>query len=152
KKVQSAGSYSFTADIEQTTIPLAIPANVGRSSKKQASRIEGSSNLPNRQMQFTIWSQGGSVLNPDSGIQMKIANDVAYAKRGQQDWEEVEDMSSAFAPQGDFLAFLSSVKDVAIAGAESRGGVSFQRYTFKIDGPGFAEFVRDGMQTRLAQK
>src|ERR1700737_5558837 len=54
QRVRVAGSYRFSADIVQTTIPLALVTNVGRPSKEQAFHLEGSTNLPNHRLELTL--------------------------------------------------------------------------------------------------
>ncbi|QLQ05248.1 MAG: hypothetical protein HZY76_03470 [Anaerolineae bacterium] len=62
--VQQVGAYRFTADIAQETIPLPTAGNVGRNSKTQRIYVEGTSDLHAQTLQMTLWSQGGSVLDP----------------------------------------------------------------------------------------
>ena len=70
QRAREAGSYRFAADVVQTTVPLPTVTNVGRQSKRDALRIEGQTNLPDQTMRLTLWSQGGSVLNAEGGIEV----------------------------------------------------------------------------------
>ena len=48
------------------------------------------------------------------------------------------------------MAFLAGAKNVARADRPrpTRDSLRFTRYTFDIDGPGYANYVRDQLQTR----
>ena len=81
-----------------------------------------------------------------------MTGDKAYARRGDTSWQEIPAFTGAFAPSGDFLAYLSAAKNIEKHEPESRAGIEFTRYTFEVDGLGFAVFMRDQMQTQLAQQ
>lgn len=147
-----AGGYAFRADIVQTNLPLPKLANLGRSSKTFSYHIQGKTDLAARQLEFTLWDRGGNVTDAQTGAQFKIDNGRAYARRAEAPWQELDDFSGGFAPEGDFLAFLAGAKNIANAGHETRNGVTFTRFTYEIDGAGFAAFVRDQLEARLKQK
>ncbi len=106
-------AYHFSADIQQTIIPEATVLNVARTSQQTALHLDGNVNLPDQQLHVTLWSQGGSVLNADSGIEVQVDGDHAQARQGlRQDRQEINNFTRAFAPQGDFMAFLAAAKDV----------------------------------------
>ena len=71
-------------------------------------------------------------------------------RRGEQAWQPIEDVSSSFAPSGDFMGFLSSASNVVRKGEETRNGTTFVRYAFTLDGPGYARYVRDQLQDRMS--
>ncbi len=176
ERAGQSGAYHFSADIEQTTIPQPTVLNVGRASKQQSMHLEGETNLPDRQLHLTLWSQGGNVLNAGSGVEIKVDGDRAYARQGARDWEEVNNFIDVFAPQGDFMAYLSAARDVVEhppetrplpgpplrgegegalpsplgRGAGGEGKVTFTRYTFRIDGQSYATYLRDQMEKHLA--
>lgn len=54
------GSYQYSTDVLQTTIPLATLNNMGRSSKQQAIHLAGRADLRELTMQMTLWLDGGS--------------------------------------------------------------------------------------------
>ena len=150
--VRASGTYQFTADIVQTTIPLPLPENIGRSSKQQAFHLEGSTNVPQQTFRLTMWLQGGSVLDTNSGLQIKLEDGQTYARQGDQAWQETSDLTGGIAPFGDFMSYLVAIQDVVKHDPETRHGISFTRYTFELDGPVYAAFVRDQMQASLAQQ
>ena len=120
QRAREAGSYHFAADVVQTTVPLPTVTNVGRQSKRDALRIEGQTNLPDQTMRLTLWSQGGSVLNAQSGVEVRVEGDRAFARRGAESWQEVNDFTGLFAPEGDFLAYLAAARDEVNQGAETQ--------------------------------
>jgi hypothetical protein len=158
ERARQAGSYRFTADVVQKTIPLPLVTNVGRQSREDTLHLEGQTSLPQRTLDLTLWSEGGNVLDTATGIEVRVEDDRAYARRGVEAWQEVNDFTGLFAPDGDFLAYLAATKDIAELGTETRAlpfkkkAITFTRYTFEVDGPSFAAHVRDRMEQELAEK
>jgi len=159
KRARQAGAYEFTADVVQTTNPLPTIGNVGRQSREDALHIEGRTNPDDRAMRLTLWSEGGSVLNAEDGIDVRVEGDQAFARKGTSgSWEEINDFTGVFAPDGDFMAYLAGARDVVDHGPETRtmpgfdARVSFTRYTFAIDGGRYAAHLRDQIEKRLAEK
>src|SRR5262245_38481608 len=68
ERARTAGSYHFTSDVTQVTLPLATLGNVGRTSRTEKLHLEGQNDLRADQMAFTLWSEGGSVLQAESGL------------------------------------------------------------------------------------
>jgi hypothetical protein len=129
EKARQSGAYHFSADILQTLTPLPKVTNVGRQSRQDELHLEGQTDIRAQQLSFTLWSQGGSLLDAESGVQIKVENDRAFARRGQEDWQEINDFSGLFAPDGDFMAYLVAVRDV-VERTETRA-VTF-RYLFTL--------------------
>ena len=86
--VRRSGTYRFTADVRQRMLPVPSVTTVGRQSREDALYMEGDTDLQARRLHLTVWSQGGSVLDPNSGAEMVIEADRARARRGTQPWEE----------------------------------------------------------------
>jgi subtilisin-like proprotein convertase family protein len=149
ERAREAGSYHFTADIRQTVVPQPTILNVGRESKVETFHLEGQTNLPDRQLHLTLWSQGGSVLDPDSGIEVKVEGDQAFVRQGSQAWEEIADFTGVFAPQGDFMAFLAAARDVHEV---TDHAAHTTRYAFRIDGRAYAAHVRDQLQQYYTER
>ena len=82
----------------QTTYPAPALVNVGRSSRQDTLHIEGQTNLPARTLQMTLWKDGGSLLNPSDGVEMRIVGDQAYGRSVGSEWQEIDDFSGTFAP------------------------------------------------------
>jgi hypothetical protein len=101
-------------------------------------------------MHLALWSEGGSVLDAQGGIEVKVDGDRVFARRGQADWQEIDDFTGMFAPEGDFMAYLAAARDITNQGIETRqipGSVlRFTRYTFRVDGRSFAAYMRDQLE------
>lgn len=150
KRVRQVGRYHFDVDITQTTLPLPRVENIGRESKTQRLYLQGDNNLPDRRMNLVLWGpQGGNILDPQKGIEVKVEGGRAYIRQGQGEWQAAEDFTGFFAPAGDFMAFLSAARQVTDQGEDERAGVSFRRYTFLLDGPAFAAYIRDQIQEQM---
>ena len=145
---RDAGGYAFRADITQRQIPLATVANVGRSSRADSFYIEGDTDPVAGAMTLTLWSEGGSVLDAESGITVHVDGDQVQARRGQDgEWQTLESFGDVFAPEGDFMSYLVAARDVQReAGDDGR-----LRYTFTVDGPRFAAYLRDQLRAQMAE-
>jgi hypothetical protein len=131
------------------TLPLATLTNVGRASRTEKLYLEVQNDLKAAKMELTLWSDGGSVLNAASGISIRSEGGKSFARRGEGEWQEIGDFTGSIAPQGDFMSYLAAIKDVQPQPAETRGGIRFTRYTFTIDSPRFALYMRQQMETAL---
>jgi len=151
ERVRQAGFYRFSADVVQTTRPLPTVTNVGRTTRQDRVHLEGKADLTSRTLYLTLWSQGGNILNARSGVEARIEGDRALVRRAGEPWQEVEDFTALFAPEGDFMAYLAAARDVVEHEPETRAGVTFTRYTFRIDGRAFAAYLRDQLQRRLVE-
>ncbi|HHW87945.1 MAG TPA: hypothetical protein GX400_17290, partial [Chloroflexi bacterium] len=149
QRARAAGSYRFTSDLTQVALPLATIGNVGRTSRTDQLYLEGQNDLRSHQMVFSLWGNGGSVLQPESGVSVRMKDGKTYARHGAGEWEIVDDMTGAIAPQGDFMNFLATVKDVIALPAEQRNGIAFTRYTFTIDSPRLAQHLHQQMVADL---
>ena len=180
-RARDAGSYRFTADVVQTTIPLPTVTNIGRTSLQDALRVEGETNLSASTMHMALWSQGGSVLYGETGAEIRVEGDRAFVRNGAAGWEEVEDFSGGlFGSGSDPLAFLAAARDIVEQGTETRalpsprrgegeggapsewrplksdsdveGEITFTRYTFRVDGRSYAIYLRDQLERHLAER
>ncbi|MBN1180206.1 MAG: tandem-95 repeat protein [Anaerolineae bacterium] len=170
---QEANTYRFATEIVQTTYPAPTLVNVGRSTREATLYMEGQADLPNRTLLMTLWQNGGSVLNPSDGIQVRIEGDRAYGRQAGGPWEEVDDFSGAFAPANDLMAYLAGAHDIRKLGTETiqsppeaqtgqdnasshlvplPPSLSYTRYAFEVDGPAFAHHLRDQMERHLREK
>ena len=152
EQARAAGSYHFAADVTQLTVPVAKVTNVGRSSRTEQLRLEGQTDLHKKSMLMQIWSAGGSVLQADGDVAIKVENGKSFVRRRAGEWQEEANATDAFAPQGDFLAYLHAMRNVQAQEPETRAGVNLTRYMFTIDGPTFAAYVRDQTEQALRAK
>lgn len=148
---RAAGPYGFSADVTQEVVPLALPENAGRSSRAQRYYLEGTAEPASRHMELTLWAQGGSVLDVQDRVEMRVEGDRVLARQGNGAWEEAPDVTGWLAPQGDVMAFLAATKNARDVGEETRNGVTVRRYRFDLDGPRFAEYVRGEMERALRE-
>ena len=114
RQVRDAGAYRFSADIEQEVVPLPTVGNVGRASKIQRLYLQGDTDLAAQRLQLAIWSQGGSVLDVNSAAQLTVEGDKAFVRQGEGEWQETQNFTGGFAPEGDFLAFLHAAKNLSL--------------------------------------
>ncbi len=152
EQVRTAGSYHFDADVTQLTVPIAKVTNVGRTSRTEQLHLAGQSDLRAQTLQLHLWSDGGSVLQTEGGVAVKVENGRTFARRGAGEWQVADGAVDGLAPQGDFLAYLQAVRAVQAHAPEERAGIPFTRYSFTIDGPTFAAYVRDQMEATLRAK
>lgn len=149
EKARTAGGYHFTSDVTQMTIPLATLTNVGRTSRTEKLYLEGQNDLHTQTLEMTLWSDGGSVLQAESGLSVRTANGKTFARRGADDWKEIDDFTGTLAPQGDFMAYLAAIQNVQAEPLEQRGGINFTRYTFQIDSERFAAYLHQQTEATL---
>ena len=149
QRVQDSGSYSFNSDIVQVTIPEATLTNVGRSSREERLDLEGQTDLHSQAMELRLWADatgGGSNRSRKVAFRYGWPDGETQTRRHNGAWEKTEGLMDGFAPQGDFLAYLSAMRNVSANEPETRNGITFTRYVFSIDGPAFAAFTRDQLE------
>ena len=102
-------------------------------------------------MDMTLWTDAS--FHPDTGIAVRVENGRSYGRQGQEEWQEIDNVTDLFAPGGDPLSFLAGVKHIQEAETETRqlggeGGLSLThtRYTFDIDGPTFGKYIGTEME------
>src|SRR5687768_4332430 len=74
RQARTAGSYRFTSDIVQVTIPRSAISNVGRTSQTDQLHLEGHTNLRQQSLELQLWTDGGSVAQAGSGLGVRVAN------------------------------------------------------------------------------
>jgi len=169
RRAQQAGTYHFATDILQTTYPAPRVTNVGRSSRQDTLHIEGETNLPDRTMQMALWQNGGSVLNPGDGVEIRIEGDQAYGRQSGGAWQKMDNIATSFAPGNDLLAYLAGAKNVRKEVGSRKSGVgknaptsdaspptpllptAYSRYSFDVDGPAFGRYMRDQLERYLQE-
>ena len=114
--------------------------------------LEGEANLVGQSMQMRIWTDGGSVLDPASGVAVKVEGGKTYVQQRVGEWREQEGGTDALAPNGDFMSYLAALRDPVPHAPETRNGVTFTRYTFRLDGPALAAYFRDRSEEMLRSR
>ena len=75
-----------------------------------------------------------------------MVDGVATQRQGASEWAPATDVADTVVPAGDYLTYLSAARDITELGTESRGGVEFTRYGFRIDGAAFGQSVVEQME------
>lgn len=143
--------YDFSADIEIKTIPLPTAGNIGRFSKTDSLYLEGTNNLDERSVQMALWGGGVSVADRANAYQMRSQDGRMQTRVGDGEWQTSNDATIAFAPEGDFLAFLDMAKNVALSSNHPATSADshFTIYTFDLDGRAYAEKLTNITQKQL---
>src|SRR5687767_13305043 len=81
RRAEASGAYHFAADVSQKTIPLPSVTSIGRRSQEEMFHLEGRTDRPSQTMEMRLWGDGGSVLDPGSGIDLKVQGDETFARR-----------------------------------------------------------------------
>ena len=159
--------YNFATDLSQITYPARSLANVGRGPSRANIHVEGEIDQPARTLAFRMWEPGsagtgeaGDAKAPGSEAEARIEGDRAYVRPAGGEWKEVEDFSASFAPDNDPLAYLAGMVNVrempaetSLPGSEGvdEDALTFHvsRFTFQMDGPTYAAYLRDRLESQL---
>lgn len=142
------GTFHYATTIVQTTRPLNTLGNVGLSSKVDRSYIEGDVNRADETMHMHLWTADGNIVSTQ-GVELRVEDGKTYGRIGGSDWQETEHIADIFAPGGDHLSYLVAARKVQHQGTEQRVGMQFTTYTYTIDGPTFADYMRQQMEDYL---
>lgn len=155
--VRNSTHYNFSADVTMTTIPLPSASNIGRFSKTDSLYLEGSNNLADESMQMALWGGGVSVADRAGAYQIRVQDGQAQTRVGDGDWQASSESAFAFAPEGDFLAFVELAKQITPAPDRLPAAddivcaqvdcTHLTIYTFDLDGQAYAAKL-----TRIAQQ
>ncbi len=152
--VRESGAFHFSVDLTQTVRPRPTLHRPVISSRETRLYMEGETDQEAEFLEMTLWKGGGSVMSPESGIQIKIEDGRTYGRHAGSPWQEIDDFSGLFAPNGDFMAFLAAAGNVVRHEPESRRignqAITFTRYSFDINGPRYAEHMRKEMTRQMA--
>ena len=142
---RSTGSYHFRSDVVQTTTPSATVANAGRTSESQTLFMEGDADLDASAMELSM-SSAEDAATPENSIGLRVVDGLATQREGDGEWTPAAGLTDTVVPAGDFLTYLNAARDITDLGTETRGGVEFTRYGFRIDGPAFGQSVVEQME------
>ncbi|MEZ4592419.1 MAG: hypothetical protein R3D55_14945 [Chloroflexota bacterium] len=146
QRVLAVGAYKFSAQSEQTLVPRPIPTMIGQSEQRVDMQVEGEVTLPDYSMMSV--SLDGLGLDP-TPVTMIMENGESYVL---QQGEKIltENMAGLASPNGDYLSYLAAAENVQPCEADSAPfDTAVSCYTYKINGPAFAEHVRTQMQAQL---
>lgn len=154
ERARDVGAYSFTADVEQTLIPRPLPSMIGQTDQRVDMRMEGEVALPDYahlQLRFE-----GSGLDVPPLELIQDGAETYLLKDGEK--IPVENPAGLASPTGDYLGYLAAAENVqqlpSPASPPELGGQGggLTRYTYDINGPRFAEYVRDQMAEQLSSE
>ncbi len=154
RRAQQSGVYHYSTELIQTIYPSPALSNVGRSAQEDLLYMEGQTDLPNRAMQLTLWTKGGSAASRKDGIEVRIEGDEAYGRSLGGDWQKINDFSATFAPGQDLLAYLAGAKNVRAVGDDLAAPAfpGLAQYVFDLDGPAFGRYVTEQLERALQEK
>ncbi len=141
-RAQDAGSYQFTADIEQTLLPRAIPSMVGEQEQRSDMRTEGAV-TPNT-MNLTIRAEDAHMA-PATIVQHD--GETFLLREGTL--APADSPSSLAAPGMDYMGYLDAATAVERLEPQQVGDTTYARYRFDISGDTLALQVRDHMQEEM---
>lgn len=148
---QTVGVYHYTTHVQQVTEPLPTLENVGLGRSENHFYLAGRTDLAAKTMTMRLWADGGHVTDPAGALEIEVTDGQTRGRLAGGEWLELDDISALLAPGGDNLGFLVAAEDVAPAGTETRAGLTYHRYTFALNGPRFAVYMRDQWQAQLAR-
>jgi hypothetical protein len=114
------------------------------------SYIEGEVNRADATMHMRMWSNGGCIAAAQ-GLELRVENGKTYGRIAGSAWEETEAIHDLFAPDNDPLSYLVAARNVTYLGETQRVSMDLTHYTFDLDGPAFAEYMRQLMNDHLHQ-
>ncbi len=147
--IRLSASYAFSGDAVIKTIPLPTVGNIGRFSKTDSLYLEGNNDLRRNNLQLALWGGAVSAADSSTAYQMRIKDGRTETRAGDGAWQASDSADLAFAPEGDFLAFLDFAKDIVYVGDEMVGRQQVAKYSFAIDGSAYADRLRQITQERL---
>lgn len=143
KLARASGRYSYRSLIDQTVYPAPSVANAGRPPRQDRLAVEGDADVAAETLNLTLWDDGS--FDPQRGLSVKVEDGQTFGRRGQGEWQEMDNVADAFAPGGDPLGFLAGATNVQRTGTETRDfeglGLTYTHYTFDMDGPAFARYM-----------
>ncbi len=149
QRAEKVGAYRFSTDIEQTTYPAPMVANVGRSSHTETYHLDGAVNRRAESLSLTIWQNSGNLLTGQDGFEIRVRDGKAYGRPiGGGTWQQIDDFNGTFAPANDPLAYLAGAKNLRPLSPED-APESVRGYAFDLDGPAFASSLRSRLEDQL---
>ncbi|MCI0394918.1 MAG: hypothetical protein L0332_24790 [Chloroflexi bacterium] len=156
---QASGAFTYRTTVEQTVYPAPAVANAGRPPTVDRLGIAGSVDLAGRTLDMTFWQDAS--FDPNRGVEVRVEGDRAYARLNGAEWQEIDNVADLFAPTGDPLAFLAAATNIQRGetrtydfgqAEESQVEITYTEYTFALDGPAFAEYIRRQTEQLLREQ
>ena len=141
QKAQEVGSYNFLSDINQTFIPRPVTEMIGQQETALNMALDGAVVLPDQsysEMRIYNGQTSESVVMLRDGAQSFMLQDGEL--------KPVENALNLASQSNDLLGYLSAADQVTLLDPPE-GHPELTRYGFMIDGPRYAEYVRQQAET-----
>jgi hypothetical protein len=133
---QEAGSYRFVSDINQTLVPRPVAAMIGQQETALLLSLDGAVVLPDKS--YTELK----VLNGQRSESLTMLRDGAQSFMLQDgELKPVENVLNLASQSNDLLGYLAAADQVVLLDPPD-GHPDLARYSFVINGPRYAEYVR----------
>ncbi len=158
-RTEKAGRYKFETRVTQTTLPAARITAAGHTARTQTIVAQGMSDRAAGVLELTVWDDPTAALRPERALEVRIEGSKALGRTSRTaEWKPIGDVSAAFAPAGDAVAFLAAAENVYFLGRERKevpradgaaASIVFDRYRFTLNGEQFADTMRKQMEAEL---
>ncbi len=158
KLAERAGRYRFTSQMTQTTLPAPRLSNVGQTVKSDHLTVQGAIDRGTDTLDLAIWDSQAAAFDPETALEIHVKQGKAQGRVPGGEWQDLEDVTDAFAPGGDVAAYLLAARHVSFLGTERRTiiptdeTVISHRYRFSINGEALAQFVAAQLEDQLRRK
>ncbi|MFZ0545924.1 MAG: hypothetical protein WAM60_10830, partial [Candidatus Promineifilaceae bacterium] len=142
EQVESSGQYQFTAQIEQTLIPRATAANIGKGEERIDTQITADITLPD-QAHLDVRFEGAGDL-PSFTLEQD-GLDTYLLKDGER--TQIENPLAGMLPSGGYLDYMQAATN--IQRVDNPDHPEYAIYTFDIDGEKYADYVVETMREQL---
>jgi hypothetical protein len=136
QNAREAGSYRFVSDINQTLVPRPVAAMVGQQETALLLSLDGAVILPDKsftELKVHNGQRSSSVSLLRDGAQSFMLQDGVLTP--------VENVLNLASQGNDLLGYLAAADDVSLI-EPPPGHPNLVRYSFTINGPRYAEYVR----------
>lgn len=143
RNAQQAGSYRFVSDINQTFIPRPVVEMIGQQETALNLALDGSIVLPDQgYMKLKVLSGPRS----ESVVMLRDGGQSFMLQEGEL--KPVENTLSLVPQNSDLLGYLAAADEVVLLEPPA-GHPQLARYGFTINGPRYAEYVRQQAEAAL---
>ncbi len=140
---QAAGSYRFISDINQTYVPRPAPEMIGQQETTLSMTIDGAVLLPDQ-----AYSEMKVLSNQISTSVVMIRDGAQTFMLQDGELTQVDDALNLASQSSDLLGYLSAADQVTLLDPPE-GHPELARYGFVVDGPRYAEYIRQQAQAAM---
>lgn len=142
--------YRFSATLDQEQIPAVTLTNVGQTGRQRRLYLSGAAWPAEQQMEAGLWAQGGDLLSGAGKVDLRLENSHTWLRADGEDWQPMDDFSTAFAPNSDWLALLAAAQASIAPDETGQMDGRFTRYPYRLDGVRLARAMKEWMTAALA--